>query len=62
MTERPAGASQQNLIGQWVPAIPEPLFVGWRLRKCRCACGETFKGRTAYRGHYALVHIMALSR
>lgn len=53
--------SQQNDCGEYVPAIPEPLFVGWRLRRCRCDCGETFKDRMAYRGHYALVHILAMS-
>jgi len=50
----------QNKRGEWVPAIPEPLFVGWRLRKCRCDCGETFKDKVSYQGHYALVHILAL--
>lgn len=51
---------QENDRGEWVPAIPEPLFVGWRLRRCRCNCGETFKDRVTYRGHYALAHILAV--
>lgn len=51
----------QNDRGEWVPAIPEPLFVGFRLRKARCDCGETFRGRLRYREHFALVHILGLS-
>lgn len=39
-------------------AIPEPLYVGWRLKKSRCDCGEVFRERVQYRGHYALVHIL----
>lgn len=51
----------QNSQGRWVPAIPLPLFVGFGLRKSRCDCGRTFKDQEAYRAHYALVHILALS-
>ena len=50
----------QNKRGEWVPVPPEPLFVGFRLRKCQCSCGEVFKTRAAYRGHYALAHILGL--
>ena len=50
----------QNDRGQWVPAIPEPLFVGFRLRKCRCDCGDLRPNRQSYREHYALAHILGL--
>jgi hypothetical protein len=47
----------QNVQGKWVPAIPEPfpLFLGQR-----CSCGRFFWTREAYRGHYALTHILGL--
>ena len=48
---------QQNNDGSWGPAIPEPFFVGWRLRKCRCDCGRVFKSRDKYREHYAAGHL-----
>lgn len=51
----------QNDRGEWVPIPPEPLFVGFGLRKSKCSCGETFRDRIAYRGHYALAHILGLS-
>lgn len=66
-TRGPQGASgqasvqAQNRRGDWVPGIPEPLFVGFGLRRCRCDCRRTFRNRETYRGHYALVHILALS-
>lgn len=50
-----------NSKGQWVPAIPEPMFVGFRLRHCRCDCGEIRKTRRSYREHYALTHIVGLN-
>lgn len=52
----------QNRYGHYVPAIPEPFWVGWRLRKARCDCGATFRGKAAYEGHYALVHVLHLGR
>lgn len=52
---------QQNDHGEWVPAIPEPMFLGWRLRPFRCSCGERFHERLSYEGHYALVHILGVS-
>lgn len=55
------GVRAQNKRGEWVPAIPEPLFVGFGLRKCRCDCGEVRRSRLSYREHYALAHILALS-
>lgn len=51
----------QNDRGEWVPAIPLPLFVGWRLRKSRCSCGQTFRNQHRYREHFALAHILGLS-
>lgn len=49
--------SQKNLMGEWVPAIPEPLF---DLLRKRCPCGERFVTRRGYRGHYALAHILKM--
>lgn len=40
----------QNRRGEWVPAIPLPLY---GLRK-RCQCGRKFWTTAGYRGHYAL--------
>lgn len=48
----------QNKVGAWVPAIPEPFWSGWGLRRARCACGRAFWSLEAYRGHYALKHIV----
>jgi hypothetical protein len=42
--------------GQWVPAIPLPLY---GLRK-RCQCGRKFWTADGYRGHYALSHVLKL--
>lgn len=53
--------STLNSRGEWVPAIPEPLFVGRGLKKSQCDCGEIRPTRLAYREHYALVHILGLS-
>lgn len=55
--------SAQNKYGEWVPAIIEPYFVGWGLKKAQCwTCAEKpiFKTREQYRGHYALKHILGL--
>lgn len=49
-----------NKRGEYVPAVPEPLYVGWRLKKCQCDCGEVFKTRREYRGHYAYAHILGM--
>ena len=48
----------QNSRGEWVPAIPEPLFL--RRKRVECSCGRRFRDREAYRGHYALVHILGM--
>lgn len=54
------GPMEQNLRGEWIPAMPIPLFVGWRLKRCQCVCGRKFPDLEEYRGHYALRHILAL--
>jgi hypothetical protein len=55
----PAASTQaQNSRGDWVPAIPLPLFT-WPHRH-RCECGRSFWTMGGYRGHYALVHVMHL--
>lgn len=54
------GVSTQNGRGEWVRAIPEPLFLAWG--RVQCDCGEKFRGRSRYRGHYALVHILGMDR
>lgn len=50
----------QNDRGEWVPAIPEPYFLmfGW----VKCSCGSKFRGRSRYREHFALAHILGLDR
>jgi hypothetical protein len=55
---RDDGVSTQNDRGEWVPAIPLPWFIGWS--KVRCHCGASFWSAKAYRGHYALEHILGL--
>lgn len=47
---------QTNDRGEWVPAIPLPLY---GLRK-HCRCGRKFWTTDGYRGHYALAHILHL--
>jgi hypothetical protein len=44
----------QNARGEWVPAIPLPLY---GLRK-HCRCGRKFWRLASYRAHYALTHIL----
>ena len=46
----------QNARGEWVPAIPLPLFV-WPHRH-RCECGRSSWTMSGYRGHYAESHIL----
>jgi hypothetical protein len=48
----------QNKRGEYVPAIPLPMFVMFGRKKC--ACGKTFRNERRYREHYALVHALAL--
>ncbi len=50
---------RQTSDGRWVPAIPEPLWVGWRLNTPSC-CGIRFRGKTKqadYEAHYEATHI-----
>lgn len=47
----------QNSRGQWVPAIPEPLYLPLGVR---CDCGKRLRNRRRYREHYALTHILGL--
>jgi hypothetical protein len=56
---RDAGRAQTDTTndqGQWVPAIPLPLY---GLRK-QCQCRRKFWTTAGYRGHYALAHILHL--
>jgi hypothetical protein len=50
------GVSQVNDRGEWVPAIPLPLY---GLRK-QCHCGRKFWTLAGYRGHYVLAHVLHL--
>lgn len=51
-----ASAQMLNARGEWVPAIPLPLFT-WPHRH-RCGCGRPFWTMDGYRGHYAAVHLI----
>lgn len=56
-----AGASvnrvqMQNRRGEWVAAIPLPIFRLW-LKECP-ECRERFYTTEGYRGHYALRHVL----
>jgi hypothetical protein len=68
MQAEQASTQVQNSRGQWVPAIPEPYYmkerstiVKSRKDRCRCECGRILHDYETYRGHFALVHILALS-
>lgn len=50
----PSETQTQNSRGEWVPAIPLPVY---GLRK-QCSCGRKFWTADGYRGHYALRHIL----
>lgn len=56
------GMSVKNKYGEWVPAIPEPYWTGFLLRKAQCVYCQRkpFNSEEAYRGHYALKHILGL--
>lgn len=47
-----------NRAGLWVPSIPLPYTYGFS--RVGCSCGEKFWSIRAYRGHYALEHILEL--
>ncbi len=49
--------SHLNARGQWVPAVPLPLF--GPLRKV-CDCGARFWTLAGYHGHYAYAHILGM--
>jgi hypothetical protein len=51
---QPARMSEQNLVGDWVPAIPLPMFVG-PFKRCRCGARRLRMRR--YREHYIYTHI-----
>lgn len=47
----------QNEAGQWVPAIPEPLWV-WRWFSWRpSCCGIRFPDMDGYRAHWLDEHV-----
>lgn len=46
----------QNNEGKYVPAIPLPFYLS--LGRCKCQCNKVFWSEEAYRGHYALKHIL----
>jgi hypothetical protein len=50
------GTSTLNARGEWVPAIPLPLFA-WPHRY-RCSCRRWFWTMNRYRGHYAVTHLL----
>ena len=56
--DRIVSMTMQNRRGEWVPAIPEPLWIGFLLRHAQCSCGCKFDDDVTYRGHYALEHIV----
>lgn len=48
----------QNARGEWVPAIPLPLFIAFGRKQCKC--GRKFWTKEGYEGHYALAHVLGL--
>lgn len=61
MPDSPTGAFVQNHRGEFVPAIPLPLFIGMKRVQCtHDNCGRKFFAKKRYREHYALAHILAL--
>lgn len=55
----PATVTVQNSRGEWVPAIPLPIYR--LLGRTECGeCGRRFPNARLYRGHYALEHILGL--
>ena len=51
-------AQTQNSRGEWVPAIPLPLYVRWGRKQCDC--GRKFRTMDAYNGHYAYAHVLGM--
>lgn len=54
---RVANVQIQNRYGEWVPAVPAPMYK-WFWREC--SCGAKFFRTQSYRGHFALKHILCL--
>jgi hypothetical protein len=53
----------ENCRGEYVPAIPLPIYMRawpWQRRRYYCMCFQGFRTEVEYRGHYALVHILGL--
>lgn len=48
--------SKKNARGEWVPAVPYPLFTF--PHRHRCHCGRSYWTMDGYRGHYAVTHII----
>lgn len=48
-----------NLRGEWVPAIPLPLFLAFGRVECG-KCDERFRNKRRYQEHYAYVHILGM--
>lgn len=49
--------SERDRLG--VPVVPEPMWIGFRLRIAECRCGARFRGCTArekYRAHWRGAH------
>ena len=57
MTDDQARVSTLNNRGEWVPSIPVPYYLPFH--RHRCECNRRFWTMAGYRGHYALVHILA---
>jgi hypothetical protein len=49
----------QNDRGEWVPAIPLPLFLNFGRVQCD-DCGHRSFGQRRYREHFALAHVLGL--
>lgn len=53
----------QNLLGEWVPSIPDP-YQGWLWKHCVHShhCEQVFWTMRAYQSHYAICHILRMRR
>jgi hypothetical protein len=48
----------RNPKGEWVPAVPMPIFL-W-FGRCQCHCGKKRWTRVSYMEHYAYAHILGM--
>jgi hypothetical protein len=48
-----------NTKGEWVPAVPLPIFL-W-FGRCQCHCGVKRKNRVSYMEHFAYAHILGMA-